>query len=561
MFVRVKSTPNSPRQSVQIVQSVRIGDKVKQKIVRYVGIAMDDDELVRLKELAEVVKAKLEAQHQPSLFPPETVAKQMIEAKAAKVQASQAALNVDLRQMVEEQRVVLGIHEVYGEVYRQLSFDTLLSQRRYRASHEALFHCVMARIANPPEQGKRKRGSVQQLEQDFGVSLSLEKVYRMMDQLDDNTISRLQAMTCQGTRSLLPGALDVLFFDCTTLYFESFKEDELKQNGYSKDCQVNQTQVNQPQVLLALLVTREGLPVGYEVFPGATFEGHSLISVLQTMQARYDVRKMIFVADRGMLNEDNLHALDEAGAYYIVGAKLKQLPSALQTKVLDKSAYQALDKGASSAAELTHKKRRLIVSHCPKRADKDQHDRQKAVDRLIKKIGKSQNPKDLLNNYGYKKFLIIKGKTSLSINQDKIAAESRWDGLHGVITNLPDTPHQEVLSHYRGLWQVEESFRITKHDLKVRPIYHWTPSRVRAHIAISFMAFACIRQLMYRIKLQHKALSPEVIRNALIHVQHSVFKHKRTKQRYVMPSQINPEAKKIYAVMGLKAITTAYPLY
>ena len=228
---------------------------------------------------------------------------------------------------------------------------------------------------------------------------------------------------------------------------------------------------------------------------------------------------------------------------------------------MDKSAYQALGKGASSAAELTHKKRRLIVSHCPKRADKDQHDRQKAVDRLIKKIGKSQNPKDLLNNYGYKKFLIINGKTSLSINQDKIAAESRWDGLHGVITNLPDTPHQEVLSHYRGLWQVEESFRITKHDLKVRPIYHWTPSRVRAHIAISFMAFACIRQLMYRIKLQHKALSPEVIRNALIHVQHSVFKHKRTQKRYVMPAQINPEAKKIYAVMGLKATTAAYPLY
>ncbi len=150
MFVRVKSTPNSPRQSVQIVSSVRVGDKVKQKIVRYIGIAMDDDELVRLKELAEVVKAKLEAQHQPSLFPPETVAKQMLEAKAAKAQSSKATLNVDLRQMVEEQRVVLGIHEVYGAVYRQLSFDTLLPQKRYRASHEALFHCVMARIANPP---------------------------------------------------------------------------------------------------------------------------------------------------------------------------------------------------------------------------------------------------------------------------------------------------------------------------------------------------------------------------------------------------------------------------
>ena len=185
MFVRVKSTPNSPRQSVQIVQSVRIGDKVKQKIVRYVGIAMDDDELAQLKVLAEVVKAKIEAQHQFSLFPPETVAKQMIEAKAAKVQASQAALNVDLMQMVEEQRVVLGIHEVYGEVYRQLSFDTLLSQKQYRTSLEALFHCVMARIANP----ESKRGSVRLLDQDFGVCLPLEKVYRMMDRLDDKTNS------------------------------------------------------------------------------------------------------------------------------------------------------------------------------------------------------------------------------------------------------------------------------------------------------------------------------------------------------------------------------------
>ena len=106
-----------------------------------------------------------------------------------------------------------------------------------------------------------------------------------------------------------------------------------------------------------------------------------------------------------------------------------------------------------------------------------------------------------------------------------------------LVTHLPDTPHQKVLSHYRGLWQVEESFRITKHDLKVGHIYHCTPSRVRAHIAISFMAFTCIRQLMYRIK--PKALSPEVICNALIHVQHSVFKHKRTQKSYVIPAQIN----------------------
>ncbi len=550
MFVRIKTTPNSPRRSVQLVESVRVGDKVKQKIVRHVGIAMDEDELQRLKELGEVIKAKLEDQHQQSLFTPEQAAKQIIDAKAAGEKSS-SPLTVDLKQLQEQQRVVMGVHEVYGEIYQHLGFDHLLPASRYRASNEALFHCVMARIANPDS----KRSTVRLLEQDFGVSLALEKVYRMMDQLNDQKTDKLKTFVSQGTQALLQGPLDVLFFDCTTLYFESFKEDELKQNGYSKDCKFNQ-----PQVLLALMVTREGLPVSYEVFPGATFEGHSLLPILEEMKAKYSLSRVVCVADRGMLNEQNLKALEAAGIYYIVGAKLKQLPKAQQAQMLDKTAYQPLGGSASTVMELTHKHRRLIVSHCPKRADKDRHDRQKAVDKLIKKIAKSQNPKSLLNNYGYKKFLTIRGKTDLSINHDKIEEAEQWDGLHGVITNLADTPCQEVLSHYRGLWQVEESFRITKHDLKVRPIYHWTPSRIRAHIALAFMAFACVRHLSYRVRLQYQPLSPATIRNVLIHVQHSVLRHKRTGKHYVIPSQVSPEAKKIYQLMGLKLSTTPYQL-
>ena len=150
---------------------------------------------------------------------------------------------------------------------------------------------------------------------------------------------------------------------------------------------------------------------------------------------------------------------------------------------------------------------------------------------------------------------MVEGKTKLGIDQEKIEQASQWDGLHGVITNLPNMPQVEVLAHYRGLWQVEESFRITKHDLKVRPIYHWTPRRIRAHIAIAFMAFACVRHLMYRVKLQYQALSPAVIRIALIHIQHSILEHQYTHKRYFITSQVSPEAKKIYQLMGLSAST------
>ena len=549
MFVRVKTTPNSPRKSVQLVESVRDGAQVKQKIVRHIGIAMDDDELARLKELAEVVKAKMASQHQANLFAPETVAKQVAEAKAKE---SHKPLPVNLKQLREQQRIVHGIHDVYGEVYQQLGFDSLLPANRYRASNKALFHSVMARIANP----NSKRGSVRLLEDDFGVSLSLEKVYRMMDQLNDERIDKLRQLVCQSTQALLGRPITVLFFDCTTLYFESFSEDELKQNGYSKDCKFNQ-----PQVLLALMVTQEGLPVGYDVFPGATFEGHTLIPLLEKMKKTYSLERVVCVADRGMLNKDNLNALEAVGAYYVVGAKLKQLSKAKQKTILDKANYHALGEGEATVLELNDHSRRLVVSWNPKRADKDAHDRQKAIEKLQRKLAKSRHPKHLLNNYGYKKFLSVEGETTLSINQDKVEQAQRWDGLHGVITNLSnDESANTILGYYQGLWQVEESFRITKHDLKIRPIYHWTPSRVRAHIAISFMAFSCVRHLMYRVSLQQGAMSAEVIRNALIHVQTSLLRDKTTNTRYAIPSNTSPAAKKLYQVMGLPLSSTPFAL-
>ena len=418
MFVRVKSTPNSHRQSVQIVASVRDGQTVKQRIVRHIGIAMDDDELVRLKHLAEVVKAKLQAQTQPELFTPEATAQQVI---AARPRTGPQALKVDLKQLRETQRVVTGIHAVYGALYEELGLHRLLPRYRYRASHRALFHSVMARLANPGS----KRHSVRRLEEDFGVQLPLEQVYRMMDQLDESRIKRLNTLAGQQAQAFLGRPLTVLFFDCTTLYFESFTEDELKQKGYSKDAKFNEC-----QVLLALLVTEAGLTVHYEVLPGATFEEHSLVPVVRSLQAKYDVQQVVCVADRGMLSEANLQALEEAGIHYIVGAKLTQLPKTQQARILDDTHYQPLGDDGGRVLSFPHQSRRVLVRYSPVRAEKDRHDRHTAITKLLKKLAKSNNPKDLLNNYGYKKYLQVKGETELGIDQDKVEQAQRWDGLH-----------------------------------------------------------------------------------------------------------------------------------
>jgi len=550
MFVRVKTTPNSPRKSVQLVESVRDGTAVRQRIVRHIGIALDEDELVRLKDLAEVVKAKLQADTQPQLFPPEDVAEQL---SAARARQDGSPLKVELKALRETQRLISGIHAVYGAVYDALGLPRLLPAWRYRASHKALFHTVMARLANPDS----KRASVRALAADFGVQVSLPQVYRMMDRLDEACIERLNTLAETQARALLGGPLRVLFFDCTTLYFESFTDDDLKQPGYSKDAKFKEC-----QLLLALAVTDTGLPVRYTVLPGATFEGHSLIPVVKALQTDCRAEDAVIVADRGLLSEANLSALENAGLHYIVGARLKSLPHALQTQVLDEDRYETLTDGDRlRVLDLPHNTRRLVVGCSPVRAEKDRKDRDQAIAKLRKKLAKSNNPKDLLNNYGYKKYLQVNGESTLSVNPDKIAQAQRWDGLHGVITNLPaTTTATTILSQYRGLWQVEDTFRVSKHDLKVRPIYHWTPKRIEAHIAIAFMSLLCVRHLQYRMTLQARPVSPDVIRNALVHVQHSVLEHTQTHRRYVIPSAVNETSRQLYKVMGLTHATTPYEL-
>ena len=279
------------------------------------------------------------------------------------------------------------------------------------------------------------------------------------------------------------------------------------------------------------------------------------------MQRRHQVERTVCVADRGMLSADNLDAMDRIGGEYVVGARLRKLPLALQRQILDPDTYAPLEgsKGRR-VGEWEHKGRRLIVVFCPERARKDAHERRKQVERLLDRLERSDNPKELLSNHGVKRFIAVEGEARLTVNAEKIAEAERWDGLAGVITNLRNASVTEVMSHYHGLWQVEESFRITKHDLRVRPIWHWNSDRIRAHIAIAFMAFACVRHLAYRVAIQKRRMSPEVIRSALVHRQCSVLRCRQSGNRYVIPSKPTPAAEQIYATMGLPLTITPYQL-
>lgn len=547
MFIRIKTTPNSPKKAVQIVKSVRNGKSVSQKIVRHVGTALDEKELEKLKELAEFYKAQLEQQTNPTLFAPETLAEMAIEARKANEgkQQRQDQLNVNLKNIREESRVVLGIHEVYGEIYRELGFNNIIPKRS-QAARKQLYNIVMARIANP----QSKRSSVIELEKDFGVKLSLEGVYKMMDKIGEKEIKKINNLAYSNALKLLNEKINVVFYDCTTLYFESFTEDELKRNGYSKDMKFNQ-----PQVLLGLITTSEGIPIGYQTFEGSKYEGDTLREAIKEIKGKYEVGKVVFVADSGLLSKENQKILDENKLEYILGARIKNMPGKIKEKILDKSNYRELGKeGEEKILEMEiDEKRRLIVTYSRARAEKDRLDREKAIEKLKNKLKSSTNPVALIRNYGYKKYIKIKGKeSSIEIDEQKVFESARWDGLHGIITNRKELRAEEALEYYHQLWQIEENFRISKHDLRIRPIYHWVPRRVKAHIAISFMALVCVRHLEYRVKRQYRKLSPEVIRNELLHVQCSILRDIETNKKYCLPSKTTKEQKKIYQTVGKK---------
>ncbi len=547
MFIRVKTSPNSKGKSVQIVQSIRKGASVTQRIVRHVGMAYDDAELCSLKHLAESIRAKLEEGGQEFLFKPEEITK----LARLKNKYADSDYIVNVADLIEEQRLISGIHETYGKLFDDLGYTKVTNTpSRNKVMADVFKNIVLARIANPVS----KRASVLKLEEDFGITINLDRVYRMMDNLGSIEIDRLKKITYENTASILGQKINVIFYDATTVYFESFDEDDLKKNGFSKD-----HKHNQPQVLLALMVTTDGLPIDYKVFSGDSFEGSTLIPALASVKEKYDIEKIIFVADSAMLSKSNISELERLtgdGVSFIVGARLKNLSADLKNKILDMNNYKEIAAGLM-IAQFEHDSKTLVVSYSQKRAAKDASDRKKAIEKLKDKLEKSKSIKSNISNNSYRKYLKIEGKSSLSLDEEKIEAQSAWDGLHGVLTNSDLNPI-DVLEKYKELYHVEAAFRVTKHDLSIRPIYHWKPRRIKAHIAICFAAYALVKHMEYRVRLQYKKISIEGIRELLMHVQTSVLFDKKKKIRYGLPSMMKKDTKKIYDLLNVKRQLTPY---
>lgn len=623
MFVRIKTTPNSPRKSVQIVENQRdrMTGKVKQKILRHVGIAMDEVEEQKLRQLAEEIIAKMivhgeETAGQRCLpgFGPITEAQALegIKRRTKKGRKPKKKLEdvlpthqVSISDIVEEKRITDGIHEVFGSLYDDLGYGKVLARGK---DQQILKDMVLSRIAAPAS----KHATQKNLQRSYERDHDLDSIYRTMDKVFA-AIPKIKHLTFRQTQDLLPEPVSILLFDVTTLYFESTDEDELRRFGYSKDFRFNTT-----QVVLALASTTEGLPVGYELFEGNKAEVSTLISAIDSWSEFMKIEDVCFVGDRAMMSEDNLKAMEARGYKYIVACKLRALPAFMQHKILDTKRYVAAksleedgdrgtekkkdkkaakkkadtqsegDKFSIQEIRLTkemyaefkaeksrtatqlkayeefqnnNKNRTFIVSHSSARAHHDATKRQRLVDKIETQLSTTSNAAKLIKHSGLKKYTSARGKSVVELDQAKIELDASWDGFHGVITNKTECEARGVLKTYRCLVKIEDCFRVNKSTLKMRPIFHFKPQRIHAHIAICFMAFAVLRQLEYRVKLTKKLeLSPSRIIEELNSVQASIYRHKQTNDRYRVPGLLTHEARKIYEAMGIKRNLDAHPI-
>lgn len=380
----------------------------------------------------------------------------------------------------------IGPELVFGKIFDRIGFNAI---------NEELFrHLVIARLAFPLSKLK----TIEYLYRYQGISLGISTVYRFLDKLNDELKSIVEQIAFAHTKQILNNNIGIVFYDMTTLYFEAGDEDDLRKTGFSKD-----GKHSNPQIFLGLLVGLGGYAIGYDIFEGNIYEGHTLIPTIEKISKKFNLSKPVVVADAGLLSSNNIKMLLENNYEFILGARIKNETDAIKARIFESDL-----KNNDLAVIEKSKVVKLVIAHSDKRAKKDEHNRKKGLEKLEKKIKTGKLTKSSINNRGYNKYLKMEGEIKVTIDKDKFDKDKIWDGLKGYITNCNLKP-EEIIDNYNNLWQIEKAFRMSKTDLRIRPIYHRKRKRIEAHICLSFVAYSIYKELERILKLEKYPLSVE----------------------------------------------------
>jgi len=400
---------------------------------------------------------------------------------------------------IEEQRVteyllsnvenilLNGVQLILNEVFKLTGFDAI--------EDDIFRQLVITRLSQPMS----KSATVEYLKSHFDEDSQLHRIYRYLDKLYNTQQEKIQKISVEHTRKILGGVIGLMFYDVTTLYFETDYGDELRETGFSKD-----GKHSQPQVVLGLLVSKDGYPLSYSVFNGSQYEGRTMLPVIEDFVHRFNLDDFIVVADSGLMNQNNIALLESGNYKYIIGARIRNESNEIKRWAL------LLEMQDGEFSETSKGTARLIVGYSESRAKKDRYNREKGVKRLEKAYRSGHITKENINKRGYNKFLDISDNVKVTISQDKIKQDEQWDGIKGYLTNTALSA-KDVYEQYSGLWSVERAFRITKGTLEMRPMFHFTPKRIEAHVCICFVAYKVYKELERVLKISHIDISVDKV--------------------------------------------------
>ena len=391
------------------------------------------------------------------------------------------------------------LYDVLGGVYDWLGFDTV---------EDAVFRdLVIARVVEPTSKSDAAR-----VLSDLGAdTVSYRTIQRHLAKVNTGNYREQIAAKC-FTHAADRGGLSLLLYDVTTLYFEAENEDDLRRVGYSKERRVD------PQIVVGLLVDRSGFPLEVGCFEGNTAETTTLIPVITAFAARHDLGDvpMVIAADAGMLSASNLTALDDAGLGFIVGSRMTKAPGDLEShfhwhgdvftdgQIIDtvtpRHANSIVNDAAHRAEPVWDPDEhtnawRAIWAYSAKRARRDQKTlyAQKTRARAVVNGERAAKSTRFVKTHAGDRVL----------DEASLARAQSLVGLKGYVTNVPATvmPASEVIAHYHELWRVERSFRMSKSDLRARPMFHRTRDAIEAHLTIVVTALAVAHNIQERTGL------------------------------------------------------------
>jgi transposase len=470
----------------------------KRVIVKHLGSAMTNEELDNLKQQAQQFID--DNSSQTSLFP------------------SLKTVSYSYLQQ----------YECVGFYYRFFyeTVQSLIAQVGFEELTSNLFKdLVTIRILEPAS----KLRSIELIETYFGIQHRRQSYYKETKKwlsLKNQVLEKVNDFA----QKEYGFDYSLLFYDVTTLYFETFEGDDLRKTGFSKD-----SKSQQPQILVGLMVSKDGFPLAFDIFPGNTFEGHTILPVVKAFIQKNNVKRFTVVADAAMISADNIKELKAEGIHYIVGARLGNLPLAIFEEINAK-----IKREDGKTIRLHTDKGYLICSFSNARYRKDKYEMEKQIlkaQTILKSPSKNTKAK------------FVKAHNEvLKLNEELIQKTTKLLGVKGYYTDLneQELPTNIVIERYHELYKVEQAFRVAKSDLETRPIFHFKEDPIKLHLLICFLALVISKHIEIKTGISIRRFNTEAKK-----VTDAKMLNKLTRKEVIVKGKITEIAEGLLSKLNL----------